>query len=129
MRFYGSTEAGYLVFLLEFLANTGRLDRWFTGSTIKHFTRESFVSVPIPLPPIAEQESIVAQVERRLSVIEELEATVEANLTRAERLRQAILMRAFAGKLVPQGLNELGNPPSGSHSKGSGLCHSATEKY
>jgi type I restriction enzyme S subunit len=35
-------------------------------------------------------------------VIDELEMQVEANLKRAERLRQAILKRAFEGKLVPQ---------------------------
>jgi type I restriction enzyme S subunit len=45
-------------------------------------------------------------VERRLSVIDELEMQVEANLRRAERLRQAILKRAFGGKLVPQDPND-----------------------
>ena len=49
-----------------------------------------------------EQRRIVAEVERHLSVIDELEALVEGNLKRAERLRQAILKRAFEGKLVPQ---------------------------
>jgi len=57
---------------------------------------------PVPLPPIREQESIVAEVDQRLSVVSELEATVEANLKRAERLRQSILREAFAGRLVPQ---------------------------
>lgn len=37
----------------------------------------------VPVPSKAEQEQIVAEVERRLSVIEELKATVEANLKRA----------------------------------------------
>lgn len=55
---------------------------------------------PIPLPPIAEQQRIVAEVERRLSVVEELEAVVNANLQHATRLRQSILQRAFEGKLV-----------------------------
>ena len=59
-------------------------------------------SLPFPLPPYEEQEQIVAEVERRLSVIEELEAAVEANLTRADRLRQSILQTAFEGKLVTQ---------------------------
>jgi len=54
------------------------------------------------MPPLAEQEQIVAEVERRLSVISQLETTVEANLKRAERLRQSILREAFAGRLVPQ---------------------------
>ena len=54
-------------------------------------------------PSLAEQGTMVAEVERRLSVIEKLEAAIEANLTRADRLRQAILGQAFSGKLL---LNE-----------------------
>jgi type I restriction enzyme S subunit len=57
-------------------------------------------ALAVPLPPLDEQEQIVAEVERRLSVIEELEFTVEANLTRAARLRQSVLTKAFSGKLV-----------------------------
>lgn len=53
------------------------------------------------IPPAAEQERIIAEVERRLSVIEELEAVVLANLYRTTRLRQSILQRAFAGELIP----------------------------
>jgi type I restriction enzyme, S subunit len=37
---------------------------------------------------------------------EELEAQVEADLKRASRLRQSILKRAFAGRLVPQDPND-----------------------
>ena len=58
--------------------------------------------LPIALPPLAEQERIVAEVERRLSVVEESSALVTANLQRATRLRQSILQRAFEGKLVGQ---------------------------
>jgi type I restriction enzyme S subunit len=64
---------------------------------------------PIPFPPTAEQQQIVVEVERRLSVIDELEATVEANLTRANRLRQSILSDAFSGRLVRQGTEPIPN--------------------
>ena len=37
-----------------------------------------------------------------MSVIQQAEAAVEANLGRAERLRQSILKQAFSGRLVPQ---------------------------
>ena len=37
----------------------------------------------------------MAEVERRLSVIDEPEAAVARNLKRAERLRQAVLKKAF----------------------------------
>jgi type I restriction enzyme, S subunit len=53
-------------------------------------------AIQIPLPPLAEQTRIVAEVERRLSVVEELETVVAANLQRAKRLRQAILASAFS---------------------------------
>ena len=46
-----------------------------------------------------EQMRIVAEVERRLSVVEELQAMVTANLQRAKRLRQIILSNAFTGHL------------------------------
>ncbi|ALA58307.1 restriction endonuclease subunit S [Nitrospira moscoviensis] len=55
-------------------------------------------AITIPVPPLSEQVHIVAEVERRLSVIDELEGTVEANLTRAERLKQSVLANAFSGK-------------------------------
>jgi type I restriction enzyme S subunit len=55
---------------------------------------------PLRLPPLAEQTRIVAEVERRLSVVEELESVVTANLQRATRLRQSILQKAFTGQLA-----------------------------
>jgi len=56
----------------------------------------------IPLSPLPEQHQIVAEIERRLSVADQLEKVVEQSLKQAERLRQSILKRAFEGKLVPQ---------------------------
>ncbi len=53
----------------------------------------------IALPPLAEQTRIVAEVERRLSVVEELECTVATDLQRATRLRQTVLQKAFSGEL------------------------------
>ncbi len=38
---------------------------------------------------------LVVEVERRFSVVEELESVVTANLQRATRLRQSILQKAF----------------------------------
>jgi type I restriction enzyme, S subunit len=53
----------------------------------------------IPLPPLEEQRRIVAEVERRLSVVGEVESAVEVGLARASRLRQAVLRSAFEGNL------------------------------
>nr|BBH92750.1 hypothetical protein KTA_09490 [Thermogemmatispora argillosa] len=59
-------------------------------------------SMPLPLPPLEEQRQIVAEVERRLSIIQQAEEAIERSLKRAEHLRQSILKRAFSGQLVPQ---------------------------
>ncbi len=73
-----------------------------TGSTGRRkLTQKGLMTAPFLLPPFAEQKRIVAEVERRLSVVEELEMTMIANLKRAERLRQSFLQRAFSGKLLP----------------------------
>ena len=59
-------------------------------------------ALTFPLPTEGEQEEIIQEVERRFSIVDEIEAQVEANLKRAARLRQGILKRAFEGRLVPQ---------------------------
>lgn len=58
--------------------------------------------IPLPLPPLVEQRRIAAEVERLLSVVEEMERAVKNGLKRAAKLRRAILRKAFAGELVPQ---------------------------
>ena len=70
----------------------------------------------LPLPPFKEQQCIVNEVERRLSVIDELEAAVEVNLTRADRLRQSILSQTFSGRLLLGQRNEE-QPTTGSLSR------------
>lgn len=70
------------------------------GVALIHFNTKSVAALAVPLPPLAEQTRIVAEVERRLSVVEELEAVVTTNLQRATRLRQSILQKAFAGEMI-----------------------------
>ena len=58
---------------------------------------------PVDLDPISaplpSSAASVAEVERRLSVIQQAEAAVEASRQRAQRLRQSILKRAFSGDI------------------------------
>ena len=90
---------------LEFFVRTERegLERFAPATAQKNLNLKVLSDLAVPLPPLAEQRRIVAEVERRLSVIQQAEAAVEANFTRAERLRQSILKQAFSGKLVPPG--------------------------
>ena len=55
------------------------------------------VHIRFPLPPLVEQRRIVAEVDRRLSVVEELEAVVNVNQQHATGLRQSILRKTYEG--------------------------------
>lgn len=70
------------------------------GVGINHLSADKFSRVNVSLPPLAEQYRIVVEVDRRLSLVTEVETQVDVNLTRAERMRQSILQSAFSGRLV-----------------------------
>lgn len=74
-----------------------------SGSTAQaHLYISDTKSIPCPLPPLEEQDLIVEAIESQLSEITNLETEIYTNLQKAEALRQAILKKAFEGKLVPQ---------------------------
>ena len=76
------------------------------GSNVPQLNHKDIDPLPFPLPPLPEQQAIVSEVESRLSVAEEVEKTITAELKRAEQLRQSILKKAFSGELVPQDPND-----------------------
>ncbi len=53
-------------------------------------------ALAVPVPPIAEQQRIVAEIERCLSIASGVEAQVEANMKRALRFREALLAATFS---------------------------------
>jgi type I restriction enzyme, S subunit len=78
-----------------------------SGSTAQpHLYLGDLRSLPVALPSLPEQEAIVEAVEDQLSVIDHLEADLDAKFKSAQGLRQAILRHAFTGKLVPQDPND-----------------------
>ena len=62
--------------------------------------------ITIPLPPLQEQKEIIREIEKRVSILGELDKEVGTNLKRAERLRQSLLEKAFSGKLIPENPND-----------------------
>ena len=62
---------------------------------------ESLNPYPVPLPPLAEQHEIVRRVDALFKLADAIERRVAAATTRADKLIQAILAKAFRGQLVP----------------------------
>lgn len=100
LRTCKSVSPYWVMFVLAANAGSGSLEKYFTGSTIKHFTGESLLTYVIPIPSVLEQEYLIAEIEKYFSVIEQLESNIDNGIAHVSRLRQSILQRAFSGKLI-----------------------------
>ena len=58
--------------------------------------------ITVPIPPLEEQKFIIKEIERKMSIADDIEKEIGRNQKRAERLQQSILKEAFSGRLVPQ---------------------------
>lgn len=74
------------------------------GGTMEILNLGILKALPVPLPPRREQVRIVAEVERRLSVIEEVETATSTELQRAIGLRQSILASSFSQTLLQRNI-------------------------
>lgn len=80
------------------------IERLATGNqeSMRNIGQDRIRAIRIPLLPIEERMQIVTEIERRFSFVREVEAQVDINLLRAERLRQAILSKAFSGQILQE---------------------------
>ena len=80
--------------------------------TVKHLSSRTIEEIPLPFPPLPEQQAIVAKIEELLS---ELENGKQQLLTAQQQLkvyRQSLLKWAFEGKLTNKKVKE-GELPKG----------------
>jgi type I restriction enzyme S subunit len=83
-----------------------KIDSEASATAQKNINVEYLEKLKIPIPLLPEQQLIVAEIERRLSVCDKLEESIRQGLEQAEALRQSILKKAFEGRLVPQDPND-----------------------
>ena len=98
-------EAVYVPYVLYFLLLKKQLFRnRKTGAAIPHLNKELFFNLLFPVPPLAEQERIVAKIEELLPLVSEydgVEKRISAlNTEFPDKLRKSILQQAVQGKLT-----------------------------
>ncbi len=98
---YDFVDRQFALFVFRHYMHAGRFTNESQITTnIAHLSAGRFSEIEFPLPPLAEQQRIVAEVERRLSVAQEVESVVAASVARAGRLRQSVLKSAFEGRFT-----------------------------
>jgi len=90
---------------LSYALNSASVVAQFTaetkGTTRPRVNLKKIRELVVPfIDSVDEQRRSVTEVERRLSVVDELETVLTTNLQRAARLRQSILQKAFSGRLA-----------------------------
>jgi len=92
-------------YLARLIASPSIRARWSglaAGTNINNLKRDHLSETPVVLPPIDEQQRILADLEQQLSILGAMKSRIEAAQRRSATLRRSILERAFRGQLVPQ---------------------------
>jgi type I restriction enzyme S subunit len=93
-----------LFYLSEYVQTI--LKRECVGATMDNLNQSVLGSIPFLLPPLAEQQRIVNEVERWFAVIDALENNEGDLLKAIDQAKSKILDLAIHGKLVPQDPND-----------------------
>ena len=89
----------FVAYELYYLNQIGKLSDYFTGTTIKHLTGQSLAKVPIKLPPLNYQLSIVNFLDTVLEKESRAKEAAQTVLDQIALLKKSILARAFRGEL------------------------------
>lgn len=94
--YYGEVGNKFIMHYLNFFNYKGYVN----GSTRLKLTQASMNTIPVPLPPLQEQQRIVEQVEKLFGQLDEAKEKIESALEGFEERRDSIMNDAFTGRLT-----------------------------
>ncbi len=101
-RLFEREQSVFYLWLYRYFYLHGIFAQTAGGVGINHLSAGKFSRLPVPLCSLPEQQEIVRVLDEQFEAIERNERELDAALRRSEALRQAILQKAFTGRLVPQ---------------------------
>jgi type I restriction enzyme S subunit len=106
LRVYGKIMPAFVSLILNAEPFQRLLDATATGLTAKGIKSAKLRRLPIPIPPVDEQLSIVAKVDELMTVCDELERALRAADESRAALLEAVLHEAMNGRVVGSELAE-----------------------
>ena len=99
LRLSKAMDGKYFVALFSSRKFRKRLESSAVGSTMSNLNHSILKELLIPVPPIAEQESIMARADEMLCEVARLESIYQQKLAALEALKKSLLHQAFTGAL------------------------------
>lgn len=87
----------YVKFMLGGLESTVLKEFVKFGMTVHSLKYDEFARMPIPLPPLSEQQAIVSKLDELMRTCDELEASIRSSQQQNEMLLQQVLREALEG--------------------------------
>jgi type I restriction enzyme S subunit len=97
----------FLMYQLRHHADAGALRAAFTGTTIKHLTRQSLAGYEVGIPPKREQQRIADKLDAVLARVDVCRERLDRVPNILKRFRQAVLAAATSGELTEDWRREL----------------------
>lgn len=98
----------FLMYQLRHHADAGALSAAFTGTTIKHLTRQSLAGYEVGIPPEREQLRIADKLDAVLTRVDACRERLDRVPNILKRFRQAVLAAATTGTLTEDWRDECG---------------------
>ncbi len=99
LRSRGTASERFVCYVLEGLVKRGYIDMACNKATIPHFTKEKVGEVPIPLPPLPEQEEIVKRLDAETGKIDRAIEVKRRQIELLRERRQIVIDEAVTGKV------------------------------
>ena len=99
LRLSKAMDGKYFVALFSSKQFRKRLENSAVGTTMSNLNHSILKELLIPVPPIAEQKSIMARADEMLCEVARLESIYQQKLNALEELKKSLLHQAFTGVL------------------------------
>lgn len=100
VKCYNSRDYDWMYYFLLSPIGFEELKSITTGTAVPKFNKTDLKTIPLPVPPLAEQQRIVDRIESLFAKLDEAKEKAQAVVDSFETRKAAILHKAFTGELT-----------------------------